>query len=126
MDFIQIAKNAKNASLKIADLSTEIKNKALLKIAEKIESAKDEIFEANKVDLEAARVLVEEGKLLKSTFNRLAFNENKMRDMIAGIKDVAKLDDPINKKLLVRELDSDLTLYKVSCPIGVLGIIFET
>ncbi len=63
MDFIQIAKNAKNASLKIADLSTEIKNKALLKIAEKIESAKDEIFEANKVDLEAARVLVEEGKL---------------------------------------------------------------
>ena len=125
MDFIQIAKNAKNASLKIADLSTEIKNKALLKIAEKIESAKDEIFEANKVDLEAARVLVEEGKLSKSTFNRLAFNENKMRDMIAGIKDVAKLDDPINKKLLVRELDSDLTLYKVSCPIGVLGIIFE-
>ena len=125
MDFIQIAKNAKNASLKIADLSTEIKNKALLKIAEKIESAKDEIFEANKVDLEAARVLVEEGKLLKSTFNRLAFNENKMRDMIAGIKDVAKLGDPINKKLLVRELDSDLTLYKVSCPIGVLGIIFE-
>ena len=99
MDFIQIAKNAKNASLKIADLSTEIKNKALLKIAEKIESAKDEIFEANKVDLEAARVLVEEGKLSKSTFNRLAFNENKMRDMIAGIKDVAKLDDPINKKL---------------------------
>ena len=125
MDFIQIAKNAKNASLKIADLSTEIKNKALLKIAEKIESAKDGIFEANKVDLEAARVLVEEGKLSKSTFNRLAFNENKMRDMIAGIKDVAKLDDPINKKLLVRELDSDLTLYKVSCPIGVLGIIFE-
>lgn len=125
MDFIQIAKNAKNASLKIADLSTEIKNKALLKIAEKIESAKDEIFEANKFDLEAARVLVEEGKLSKSTFNRLAFNENKMRDMIAGIKDVAKLDDPINKKLLVRELDSDLTLYKVSCPIGVLGIIFE-
>ena len=125
MDFIQIAKNAKNASLKIADLSTEIKNKALLKIAEKIENAKDEIFEANKVDLEAAKVLVEEGKLSKSTFNRLAFNENKMRDMIAGIKDVAKLDDPINKKLLVRELDSDLTLYKVSCPIGVLGIIFE-
>ena len=57
MDFIQIAKNAKNASLKIADLSTEIKNKALLKIAEKIESAKDEIFEANKVDLELAQTL---------------------------------------------------------------------
>lgn len=125
MDFIQIAKNAKEASLKIADLSTEIKNKALLKIADGIEAAKDEIFEANKVDLELAQTLVDEGKLSKSTFNRLVFSEAKMRDMVAGIRDVAKLEDPINKKLLVRELDSDLTLYKVSCPIGVLGIIFE-
>ena len=125
MDFIQIAKNAKEASLKIADLSTEIKNKALLKIADGIESAKNEIFEANKVDLELAQKLVDEGKLSKSTFNRLVFSEAKMRDMVAGIRDVAKLEDPINKKLLVRELDSDLTLYKVSCPIGVLGIIFE-
>ena len=125
MDFTQIAKNAKEASLKIADLSTEIKNKALTKIADKIESAKDEIFEANKIDLELAQKLVDNGKLSKSTFNRLVFSETKMRDMVAGIRDVAKLEDPINKKLLVRELDSDLTLYKVSCPIGVLGIIFE-
>ena len=125
MDFIQIAKNAKEASLKIADLSTEIKNKALLKIADGIEAVKDEIFEANKVDLELAQKLVDDGKLLKSTYNRLVFSEAKMRDMVAGIRDVAKLEDPINKKLLVRELDSDLTLYKVSCPIGVLGIIFE-
>ena len=125
MDFIQIAKNAKDASLKIADLPTEIKNKALIKIADKNESAKDEIFDANKIDLENAQKLVDEGKLSKSTFNRLVFSENKMRDMVAGIRDVANLDDPINKKLLVRELDSDLTLYKVSCPIGVLGIIFE-
>ena len=125
MDFIQIAKNAKDASLKIADLPTEIKNKALVKIADKIESAKDEIFDANKIDLENAQKLVDVGKLSKSTFNRLVFSENKMRDMVAGIRDVANLDDPINKKLLVRELDSDLTLYKVSCPIGVLGIIFE-
>ena len=125
MDFTQIAKNAKEASLKIADLSTEIKNKALIKIADNIESAKDEIFEANKIDLELAQKLVDDGKLSKSTFNRLVFSETKMRDMVAGIRDVAKLEDPINKKLLVRELDSDLTLYKVSCPIGVLGIIFE-
>ena len=96
-----------------------------MKIADGIEAAKDEIFEANKVDLELAQKLVDEGKLSKSTFNRLVFSEAKMRDMVAGIRDVAKLEDPINKKLLVRELDSDLTLYKVSCPIGVLGIIFE-
>lgn len=125
MDFIEIAKNAKKASLEIADLSTDIKNKALLKIADSIEKAKDEIFEANKQDLIAAEPLVDSGKLLKSTFNRLKLDENKLRDMIQGIRDIAALPDPINKKLLVRELDENLTLYKISCPIGVLGIIFE-
>ena len=125
MDFIQIAKNAKEASLKIADLATEIKNAALIKIADEIEASKSEIFDANKKDLEEAEKLVETGKLNKSTFNRLKLDENKMRDMVQGIRDIAKLEDPVNKKLLVRELDSDLTLYKISCPIGVLGIIFE-
>ena len=125
MDFVQIAKDAKLASLKIADLSTELKNTALLKIADEIELNKDAIFEANKQDLKEAEKLVEMGELTKSTFNRLKFDENKMRDMLQGIKDIAKLDDPVNRKLLIRELDKDLTLYKVSCPIGVLGIIFE-
>ena len=125
IDFVKIAKDAKEASLKIADLSTELKNTALLKIADEIELNKDEIFEANKTDLETAKSLVKSGELTKSTFNRLKLDENKMRDMIQGIRDIAKLEDPVNKKLLVRELDSDLTLYKVSCPIGVLGIIFE-
>ena len=125
IDFVKIAKDAKEASLKIADLSTELKNTALLKIADEIKLNKDEIFEANKTDLETAKSLVESGELTKSTFNRLKLDENKMRDMIQGIRDIAKLEDPVNKKLLVRELDSDLTLYKVSCPIGVLGIIFE-
>ena len=122
---MEIAKIAKEASLKISDLSTEIKNQALLKIAEEIENSAQEIFDANKQDLNNAEKLVEAGKLSKSTFNRLKLDENKMRDMIQGIRDIAKLEDPVNKKLLVRELDSDLTLYKVSCPIGVLGIIFE-
>ena len=125
MDFTQIAKNAKDASLKIASLATEIKNNALIKIADEIEASKSEIFDANKKDLIEAEKLVETGKLNKSTFNRLKLDENKMRDMVQGIRDIAKLEDPVNKKLLVRELDSDLTLYKVSCPIGVLGIIFE-
>ncbi len=125
IDFVKIAKDAKEASLKIADLSTELKNTALLKIADEIEFNKEEIFEANKTDLEAAKSLVESGEITKSTFNRLKLDENKMRDMIQGIRDIAKLEDPVNKKLLVRELDSNLTLYKVSCPIGVLGIIFE-
>lgn len=125
MDFISIAKSAKNAALQAADLSCEIKNSALLKIADRIEEHKNEIFEANKKDLYDAESLVAQGEITQATFNRLKLDENKMRDMIQGLRDIAKLEDPVNKKLFVRELDKDLTLYKVSCPIGVLGIIFE-
>ncbi len=125
MNFEQIAKDAKEASLKIADLSTKVKNQALLKIADAVEASKEKIFEANREDLKSAEELVKSGEITKSTFNRLKLDENKMRDMLKGIRDIASLEDPINKKLLVRELDTDLTLYKVSCPIGVLGIIFE-
>lgn len=125
MDFTDIAKAAKKASLKIADLTSDVKNNALLKVADEIEARKDEIFAANKEDLREAEKLVESGEINNATFNRLKLDENKMRDMIQGIRDIAELEDPVNKKLLVRELDKDLTLYKVSCPIGVLGIIFE-
>lgn len=124
-DFIEIAKSAKNAALEVAGLSSSIKDNALLSIADALESSKEEIFQANRLDLEAAEVAVAQGKLSRATFNRLKLDENKMRDMISGIREISKLPDPVNKTLLVRELDEGLTLNKVSCPIGVLGIIFE-
>ncbi len=124
-DFLNIAKAAKKASLEIADLSGEIKNQALLKIADMIELNKKEIFNANKNDLEEASKMLENGEITKSTFNRLKLDENKMRDMVQGVRDIAALANPVGKKLFTRMLDSDLVLAKVSCPIGVLGIIFE-
>lgn len=120
MNFEDIAKQAKNASLEMAELTTEVKNKALLKIADALEENKSQIFEANKTDLEQAKDSVS-----PSVFNRLKLDENKMRDMIQGIRDVVKLEEPIGKTLLARQLDEGLNLYKVSCPIGVIGIIFE-
>lgn len=120
MNFEDIAKQAKNASLEMAELTTEIKNQALLNIADAIEKNKEKIFEANKTDLEQAKDSVS-----LSVFNRLKLDENKMRDMIQGIRDVVKLEEPIGKTLLARQLDEGLNLYKVSCPIGVIGIIFE-
>lgn len=125
IDFIKLAQNAKKASVRAQNLSSEVKNKALLEVANAIDNNRDKIFEANKKDLEFAQELVNSGELTQATFNRLKLDENKMRDMIQGIKDISKLDDPVNKNLFVRELDEGLTLYKVSCPIGVLGIIFE-
>lgn len=123
--FQEIAKKSKNASKKVATLSSEVKNKALLNIASKLKANQDKIFAANKKDLEAALPLVEEGKLSQSVFNRLKLDENKMRDMIQGIIDISNLEDPIGKTLLKRQLDDGLILTKISCPIGVLGIIFE-
>lgn len=120
MNFEDIAKQAKNASLEMAELTTEIKNQALLNIADAIEKNKEKIFEANKTDLEQAQ-----DNVSPSVFNRLKLDENKMRDMIQGIRDVVKLEEPIGKTLLARQLDEGLNLYKVSCPIGVIGIIFE-
>lgn len=125
MDFEIIAKEAKEASLKIAALSSEIKNSALNAVADAIEKNAEKIFSANKVDLADAEKLVENGEITKSTFNRLKLDENKMRDMIQGVRDIAKLPDPVNKTILKRELDNNLVLEKITCPIGVLGIIFE-
>ena len=123
--FIELAKNAKYASKKIASLSADIRNTALLNIAENLRSNSDNIFDANKKDLEEAKILVEKGELKQSVYNRLKLDENKMRDMIQGIIDISNLEDPVGKTLLKRELDEGLILTKISCPIGVLGIIFE-
>ena len=124
-NFIDIAHRAKKASVKAQGLSSEIKNEGLVAVAKALEEHKAEIFDANKIDLEFAKELVEKGEITQATFNRLKLDENKMRDMVQGIYDISKLDDPVNKTLLQRELDDGLILQKVSCPIGVLGIIFE-
>ena len=120
MNFEDIAKQSKTASLEMADLTTEIKNEALLNIADELEANKEQIFDANKKDLEQAKDTVS-----PSVYNRLKLDENKMRDMIQGIRDVVNLENPIGKTLLARQLDEGLNLYKISCPIGVIGIIFE-
>lgn len=124
-NFLDIAKNAKDASLKLANLSTDLKNLALDAIVSAIDLNKTRILNANQLDLEIAKILVEADELSQAVFNRLKLDENKMRDMIAGVRDIIKLEDPINKCLLARELDDGLNLYKISSPIGVLGIIFE-
>lgn len=125
MDFLETVKNAKEASLKLANLSSEIKNSALKAVAEALENNREKIMEANAKDLVSGQKLVELSVLSQAVFNRLKLDENKMNAMIAGVKDLIKLDDPINKCLLARELDNGLNLYKISTPIGVLGIIFE-
>lgn len=126
MDNIKdIAKAAKNASLELLGMSEEIKNKALEAMRKNLELHKDEISEANKKDLDEAKALVESGEITQSTYGRLKLDENKMRDMLKGISDVISLEDPVNKVFWTKELDEGLVLKKISCPIGVIGVIFE-
>lgn len=119
--FLELAKKAKKASKELATISTEIKNKSLLLIAEALDNDREKIFEANKLDLELSKNIV-----TSSIYNRLKLDENKMRDMIRGIVDIYELENPIGKVLMQRSLDTGLILSKISCPIGVLGIIFES
>lgn len=120
-----LLKNAKEAALKLASLDNKTKNEALEAIAKNVEKNKDVIFENNNLDLTQAKELVSLGKITQSTYNRLKLDENKMRDMIAGIYDVIKLEDPVNKILSKTKLDDNLILEKISCPIGLICVIFE-
>lgn len=125
MELIDLVKNAKESTYKLQSLNTEIKNYALSEIAKNIEKRKNEIFEANNKDLENAKELLNNKKISLSMFNRLKLDDNKMIDIISGIKDVIKLEEPINKVLTETELDDNLILKKVSCPIGLIAVIFE-
>lgn len=124
-DIKTIAKNAKIASIALSSLPCEIKNEALKNIADTLKNNTNSVIEANQKDLALAEKAVEEGKLSKSVFNRLKADENKIKAMIDGIYDVINLDDPVNKVDFTRELADGLVLKKVTCPIGVIGVIFE-
>ncbi len=124
-NIIETAKNAKEAFLSTMTLNVETKNKALEKIAKKLEENKNEIFEANELDLKEAKNLLNKNEINLATYNRLKLDENKLKDMIQGIYDLIKLDDPVNQIVWQKELDNDLILKKISTPIGVIGVIFE-
>ena len=121
-DFETRAHEAKQASFEMAVLPTEVKNKALLQIADALIENKEQIFAANAADMENAK----KSDLPMPLQKRLLFDEHKLSDVVAGLKSLVDLPDPVGKELLKTELDNDLVLTRVSCPIGVLGIIFES
>jgi len=106
----------------MASLPAQVRDGALLEIIHALERYKDDIFDANRKDLESAKANDLPGPIL----SRLKFDESKLNDMKSGIADLLKAPDPLFKKLLERELDDGLVLRKVTCPIGVIGVIFES
>jgi glutamate-5-semialdehyde dehydrogenase len=118
----EIAAAAKSASMQLVAVKTDVKNNALVEIAKALQQRRAEIISANKEDLAAA----EKNNLSAPLLKRLAFDENKIADVCAGIDSLIKLDEPAGKTISATELDKGLELYKVSCPIGVIGVIFES
>jgi glutamate-5-semialdehyde dehydrogenase len=116
---------AKKASIILASVSTDTKNEALEAMAQALDDNRDKILEANQKDIEAAEKLKRKGELSQALVDRLKVSDSKISGMIDGIRDVIKLEDPVGKTIDALELDQGLELYQVSCPIGLIGVIFE-
>jgi glutamate-5-semialdehyde dehydrogenase len=120
------AKAARAAALQLANVPTEVKNVALQRTASAILENSEMVLSANAKDVELAEGLQSKGRLSKSLVQRLKLDENKLEGIAVMVESVARLEDPIGKTLYAMQLDENLELYKVSCPIGVLGAIFES
>ena len=117
----QILREAKAAASALAVLPTEIKNAALLKMADALEARADEILSANEQD-----VLRAKNTLSEVMIDRLRLDERRIAAMAQGIRDVAALSDPVGKVLEETTLPNGLLVTKKRVPIGVIGIIYES
>ncbi len=119
---VDLARRACNASQRMSELSTRVKNDWLLRSAERLEAAKAGILAANARDLALAEKNGVSGPLLA----RLEISEAKWRDMIAGLRDVAALPDPIGRVESTIVRPNGLQVGRMRIPLGVIGIIYES
>jgi glutamate-5-semialdehyde dehydrogenase len=118
----QQAVAAKGAAVRLAACATEVKQRALAAVAAALRAAESSIAAANAADLEAAAAAGLDKPLLK----RLKFDADKLAEVVAGIESLMALPEPVGVVQQATELDAGLELRRVSCPIGVIGVIFES
>lgn len=118
----ELAAAARQASYRLSVLSAGERNGALEAMARALEAHALEIYAQNALDMQDAQADSLPMPLLK----RLKFDAGKLRDVTAGLRSLAALPDPLGKVSLARELSPGLELFRVSCPIGVIGVIFES
>lgn len=116
------ALDARQAAYRLAALSVEERNAALCGIQVALKTHQENIFAENKLDMAQA----ERENLPMPMLKRLKFDEAKLADVLAGLDSLIGLPDPLGKVTLARELTPGLNLYRVSCPIGVIGVVFES
>src|SRR3984957_6008740 len=117
---------ARRAAHILAAISNERRNEALLAAANAIEARSAEILAANDKDCVAAQRKVESGEMSRALFARLRTTERGILEMAMRVREVAQLPDPLHRRLSAMELDDHLVLYKESCPLGVVGVVFES
>lgn len=117
-----VAHAAKQASFALAASPSKTRNSALLAIAAALRAKAGQIFKANDIDMRQA----EKEGLAAPALKRLKFDEHKLGDVCAGLEQLAAMDDPIGQEQLRTELADGLVLSRISCPIGVVGVIFES
>lgn len=125
MDVKSVAQKAKEASYVLPSLSGEIKNQALKAMAQALRARTQEILQANEQDLLLAKKELDAGNLKPALYNRLHLTQDKLDGVVRGLEEMIALPDPVGRVLAATELDDGLTLYKISCPLGLLGVIFE-
>lgn len=122
LDLHLMATRSRSAAWTLAASSLQERNAALLLMAEELNARRDAIFAANAADVADA----ETSHLAAPLLGRLTFREEKLRAVTEGLRALATLPDPIGQTTLARELTQGLNLYRVTCPIGVIGVIFES
>jgi glutamate-5-semialdehyde dehydrogenase len=124
-DIHQLIRRARKAAHVLATLSGERRNEALHAAANAIEARAEEILAANEKDCADAQRAVERGELSRAMFARLRTTERGIAEMATRVREVASLPDPLHRRLSTMELDDDLVLHKETCPLGVVGVVFE-
>jgi glutamate-5-semialdehyde dehydrogenase len=122
MDLTQSAARAKEASLKLAAVKTEAKNQALAEIARALTENAETIIAANQADLTRS----EKENLSAPLLKRLKFDQAKLDEAVAGLNSLIDLADPVGVTTRALEMDEGLELYRVTCPLGVIGVVFES
>jgi glutamate-5-semialdehyde dehydrogenase len=120
------AEAARAAALVLANLKDSRKRAALKTMAAALRANADAILKANAADVAEARRAVATGKMSQAMLKRLMVDKAKIDGMAEGVESVAKLTDPVGRTLSEIEMDDGLVLEQVSCPIGVIGAIFES
>ena len=121
-----LAKRAREASRALARLSDARRSEVLLAAATALEANRAQILDANAIDCKASEPAVAAGKMTSAMFKRLRVTEAGVAEMAMRVREVAQLPDPLGRTLAATELDDGLTLYRESCPLGVVGVIFES